>query len=172
MTTLRLLVALSIAFGDSCLIPKGASGGGSSSASSGAGGAGGESSAHAAPTGIGCGRDAVTGVVLCASISSCPSVVVDTQVFPNCGFSVHGDALDLECLCSEQLCPMGLATTCEQAASVLAHDENESVVCASIADGKCKSVAPAGKTGGGSMCDATCAGECGGDPTCLMMCGC
>ncbi len=71
--------------------------------------------------GINCGPDPDTGVVLCLGISSCPNLVVDQDLFPGCGFRVHSspDVLDLECACFGQICPIGVATTCDQALALM-----------------------------------------------------
>ena len=36
-------------------------------------------------------------------ISSCPSLVLNAQVFPQCGFRIHGTAIDPECLCQQRV---------------------------------------------------------------------
>lgn len=118
--------------------------------------------------GAGCGTDAVTGVTLCAAISTCPGLTVDQGAFPGCGFRVLGTALDLECLCGDALCPIGVPTTCAQAKTLL-QNQTQPLVCMQVNEGRCTT--PAVKPPAGS-CDKTCASECGGDPTCIKACGC
>src|SRR6478672_3578019 len=47
--------------------------------------------------GIDCITEPSTGVSICTGISICPKVLVDHEVYPNCGFRVRGTTLDLEC---------------------------------------------------------------------------
>ncbi|HLK39218.1 MAG TPA: hypothetical protein VKU41_20795, partial [Polyangiaceae bacterium] len=87
----------------------GASGGSGATASSSAGASAGGSG------GTGCSTDPQTGVTLCTGINACPGVTVDPNAFPNCGFVLHGGGtLDLECLCSDSLCPIGVPQSCTQ----------------------------------------------------------
>jgi hypothetical protein len=77
-------------------------------------------SSGATPTGSDCTTDPQTQVTLCAGISLCAGVVVDPGALPNCGFQVHaGSVIDLECLCVDDPCPMGVQNTCAQAAQLL-----------------------------------------------------
>lgn len=86
-------------------------------------------------TGAGC-TDYAPGARLCVAVSTCPTVVVERDIHPRCGFRVHGSALDLECWCGTSLCPMGVPTTCDQAARLLA-TQNEFLVCAQEGEGRC-----------------------------------
>lgn len=88
--------------------------------------------------GIDCGQDPYTGVVLCSGISTCPNVYVDYDVFPECGFRVHGGVLDLECACYGMLCPIGVTTSCTEAANLL-QSQSQYTVCAQINEGRCTS---------------------------------
>lgn len=136
------------------------------------------------PTGTGCGTDPTTGVTLCTGTTECPGVVFDSTVFPGCGFYISGEALDLECLCASYLCPVGLATTCAAAASLL-QSTNEGTVCASVSTNGCSQVPTTGGAGGsggtagtgpadggGSGCDHVCESMCAGEPDCIQLCGC
>lgn len=121
-----------------------------------------------------CALDPASQVVLCAQINACPSVSVDPGAFPGCGFRVGASstALDLECLCSDSLCPMGVPTTCTQAAQLL---QTQSVlgVCQQVAEGRCAQVvAPDASVTVPSSCDRTCQAQCGGAADCLQICGC
>lgn len=89
-------------------------------------------------TGVDCGPDPDTGVVLCLGISSCPSVVVDSDLYPGCGFRVHDGSgvLDLECACYGQICPIGIASTCDQAAALM-QDQSQYTVCMQVDEGRC-----------------------------------
>jgi hypothetical protein len=129
---MRRFFALVLPLVSACVLPtlepkdKGSDAGGSDAGSS-----------DAAPkvTGAGCSERA-PGVSLCAAISTCPNVVVDPDQFPRCGFRIRGTAIDLECACGTALCPMGVPTTCEQAARLL-DSQNEFLVCAQVDEGRC-----------------------------------
>ncbi len=88
------------------------------------------------PKGIDCGPDPYTGVVLCSAISTCPDIYVDYDLYPGCGFRVHGSVLDLECACYGQLCPIGVTSSCDEAAKLLAN-QSAYAVCAQINEGRC-----------------------------------
>jgi len=91
-------------------------------------------------TGVDCGPDPDTGVVLCLGISSCPDVSVDPDLYPGCGFRVHdgSDVLDLECACYGQICPIGIASTCDQATALM-QDQSQYTVCMQVDEGRCTS---------------------------------
>jgi hypothetical protein len=108
-------------------------------------------------------------VVLCRGISTCPSLAIDVDQFPDCGFRIHGEAIDPECLCNGALCPMGAPATCEQARRLLA-SQTEVAVCQQVSEGRCLELSA--HDAGASGCDKACAGECGGDPSCIELCGC
>jgi hypothetical protein len=134
-------------------------------------------------TGTGCGTDPTTGVTLCTGTSDCPSLVVDQTVFPECGFYFTGGSIFLACLCSNDLCPIGLAATCDQAASVL-NSSNEGTVCGEASDNACTVITTAGantststgtttsEAGSASGCDPDCESSCAGEPDCIQLCGC
>jgi hypothetical protein len=125
----------------------------------------------AAPTGTGCGLDPTGAVQLCRETSLCPGLMVDPGAYPDCGFRLAaGGAPDIECVCGDVLCPLGVPQSCDQAASLLAA-QNSLLVCQQVAEGRCLPLtAPDdGKTGG---CDRTCASTCAGAPDCLVFCGC
>ena len=90
------------------------------------------------PQGIDCGTDPYTGVVLCSGISSCPNVYVDYDLYPECGYRVRGAVLDLECACYGKLCPIGVTSSCSEAANLLA-SQSQYTVCAQINEGRCTS---------------------------------
>jgi hypothetical protein len=130
-------------------------------------------SAEAGPMGAGCVEDPEAQVTLCAAIDTCPNVVVDPDVYPDCGFRLHdGTTLDLECLCSGALCPIGIPTTCDDAARLL-DAQSSLLVCQQVAEGRCVAIAGAGADAGSSNspCSA-CAAQCGGSPSCFQACGC
>ncbi len=99
-----------------------------------------DSASEASVTGINCGPDPDTGVVLCLGISACPNLSVDPDLYPGCGFRVHDGTgvLDLECACYGQICPIGIATTCDQAAALM-QDQSQYTVCMQINEGRCTS---------------------------------
>jgi hypothetical protein len=138
-------------------------------------GASAASSSGAQPQGAGCGAESTTGATLCTAISLCPTLQVDHDVYPNCGFRIRGQAIDLECACNGALCPIGAPASCQQAAQLL-QDQTELQVCSQVNEGRCTTPTPqassSSASSSGSTCDRTCAGECGGDPGCVKLCGC
>ena len=93
---------------------------------------------EASVAGNGCGVDPDTGITLCLGISTCPNLTIDTDVFPGCGFRIHSaaDVIDLECACYGQICPIGVATTCDQAAALL-KNQSQYTVCMQVSEGRC-----------------------------------
>ncbi|HXN30428.1 MAG TPA: hypothetical protein VN894_01145 [Polyangiaceae bacterium] len=140
------------------------SGGSATPVASGAG------ASAAAPSGTNCVQDPMTQIVLCEETATCPGVDVDPGAFPNCGFRLNAAAsLDLECLCSDALCPVGVPTTCAQAQTLL-EGQSALLVCQQQAEGRCIDfVTP---DAGGSSCDPACRDECVGAASCLQLCGC
>jgi hypothetical protein len=132
---------------------------------------GGASAADAGPVGEGCGTDPETGLTLCLATSLCPGVVVDPQALPDCGFRLHGGAVDLVCACYDSICSMGAFATCAQAAQLL-ETQSQGTVCAQVAEERCVTVAPPGEAPGGDSCDRQCIQECGGGAGCAQVCGC
>jgi hypothetical protein len=130
--------------------------------------------ADAGPTGAGCFHDPATGVQLCEQIDTCPTVAVDPSALPDCGFRL-GAALDLECLCGDSLCPLGVPATCAQAEQLL-RGQNQLLVCQQVSEGRCVRLASpdagSGAAGATSPCDKQCESECAGDPSCTQLCGC
>lgn len=125
-------------------------------------------------TGVNCGTDPASGVTLCLGLSSCPGVLVDSDQLPSCGYRVNGNAIDLECLCDDSLCPVGSAASCADAKALL-QDQTAQGVCAGIAEGRCTTVSqsvPSSTSNTASNCDKSCRADCGGDPACIQLCGC
>lgn len=134
--------------------------------------------AEAGIVGAGCGTEQRSGAQLCVATSMCPSVVVDTQAMPSCGFRVRGTTVDLVCACGTSICPMGIFTTCAEASRLLT-SQTEQGVCVQLAEGRCvESTSPAGgspstSSGGPSpTCDRRCLEECGGGAGCAAVCNC
>ena len=123
-----------------------------------------------AATGSGCTSDLGGGTILCTSISLCAGLAVDHDAFPDCGFRINGTALDLECDCDGQLCPLGEPTTCAAAEQILS-DQSEIVACEAVNNGSCATLGAA-DAGTSSSCDVECESQCGGAPTCIQLCGC
>jgi hypothetical protein len=96
---------------------------------------GGASDSGVKVTGAGCG-EVLPGVTLCRAVRSCPTLVVDSDQFPNCGFRIRGSALDLECACDRSLCPMGVPVTCADAERLLS-SQHETMVCLQLDEGRC-----------------------------------
>ncbi len=165
-----VIVSLFVIALSSCLqigTPQGADGGASSSAAAGTAGTGGASTA----SGTNCGVDPSSGIALCLGISSCPSVRVDPDQFPDCGYRISGSVIDLECLCGDSLCPMGSAASCLDAKALLS-DQSAQGVCAGIADGKCALVKQTSLGSSSNTCDTDCRAQCSGVPGCITLCGC
>jgi hypothetical protein len=127
--------------------------------------------------GAGCGTDMQSQITLCEQTSLCPGVTVDQDALPGCGFRIHpGSVIDLECLCGDQLCPIGIPDTCAQASQLLM-SQTALVVCEQVSDGRCEQVAPdagsaAPTPSAASPCDKQCETECAGEPDCIQLCGC
>ena len=127
--------------------------------------------------GGGCGVERNSGIELCVATSMCPSVVVDTQAMPSCGFRVRGAAVDLVCACGASICPVGVFSTCAEASQLLAN-QTEQGVCVQVAEGRClesnASSSSSGSTssGGNPACDRDCMRECGGGAGCASVCNC
>ena len=123
--------------------------------------------------GAGCGTDGITGVTLCLAVSTCPDQVIDKDLWPGCGYRLGPAGFDMQCVCDDELCPIGTPLTCEQI-PVLLEAQSQVMVCASRAEGRC--VRPnGGTTSGGttdSGCDRECAKLCAGENGCLEQCGC
>jgi len=162
-----LLTALS-----SCLQVGGPrdSGAGESAGADAGGSAGTGSSGAATATGTNCGVDPSSGIALCLGISTCPSVRVDPDQFPDCGYRIAGRSIDLECLCGDSLCPMGNAASCLDAQALLS-EQSAQAVCAGIAEGRCHDVAQTASRSS-AACDKDCRAQCSGVPGCITLCGC
>jgi hypothetical protein len=156
------------------LTQSGGGGGTGTSTTSAEGGA--DAAADAGVQGAGCGIESGSGAQLCVATSLCPTVAVDTQALPHCGFRIKGGSSELVCACGELICSMGAFSTCAQAAGLLS-SQTESSVCTQVAEGRCsRGTAAAGtsssSSSSGSSCDHTCLKECGGGGGCASICGC
>jgi hypothetical protein len=138
-------------------------------------------SATNTPAGAGCGTDPQSQITLCEQTSLCPGVAVDQGAFPSCGFRIHpGTVIDLECLCGDVLCPIGIPDTCDQASQLLSSSQSSLTVCEQASDGRCVQVSAsdAGSSAASSAppaassCDKVCESECAGEPDCIQLCGC
>ncbi len=137
--------------------------------------------ADAGILGADCGVESGTGAVLCRAVSTCPSVIVDTQATPHCGFRIRGSIAELVCGCGDSICPMGTFTTCDQAQHLLS-TQTELGVCAQVAEERCEpagaaspppaSTGTAGNSNSGPTCDKQCLSECGGGAACASICEC
>jgi hypothetical protein len=146
------------------------------------------------PTGAGCQTDAVSGITLCEESSECPTIDVDQSVMPGCGFRIRtGGVIDLECLCSGELCPVGIADTCDEALALLNQEQSAVMVCEQVSESRCLDVtsdaaastatttttttptttgSTSGSTTAAGSCDKVCESECAGEPDCIQLCGC
>lgn len=86
--------------------------------------------------GLACGADRATGAVLCSAVSACPSLVVDGDALPSCGFRVKGGTYDLQCVCGDWLCPIGTPTTCAEAAQLM-NGATSLQVCLQVNENRC-----------------------------------
>jgi hypothetical protein len=121
--------------------------------------------------GTNCGRDSTGSVTLCEEIDACPGLGVDPSAYAGCGFRLGGAApIDLECVCGDALCPIGVASSCAQAAQLLAA-QNVLTVCEQAGAGRCLPLGTGGDASSGS-CTPACQSECAGVPDCLVTCGC
>ena len=172
------LVGLAVSIVVGCGIEQLSQGGGTGSTSSSSSAEGGADAAEAGVSGAGCGIESGSGAQLCVATSLCPTVVVDTQALPHCGFRIKAGASELVCACGDQICSMGAFTTCAQAAGLLV-SQTEASVCTQVAEGRCSAGSAASSSSGssgssssGSSCDKTCLQECGGGGGCASICGC
>lgn len=126
-----------------------------------------------APGATGCSGDPGTGVILCSSTASCPSVLIDRDAYPSCGFRPGLGALNPVCLCSGYICPLGSASSCQEAQALIA---NQTVlqVCSQVSEGRCLATSTAsGRMDSGlPACDRDCLRRCGAAPECKTLCGC
>ncbi len=128
-------------------------------------------------TGVDCITESTTGATLCTGNSSCGTLAVDHDVYPDCGFRVVGAnaTLDIECACQDgNLCPVGIASSCTEASTML-QDQSEQTVCAQISEGRCSQPlgSSTGTTGAAqNACNANCESTCAGAPACIAACGC
>ena len=134
--------------------------------------------AEAGIVGGGCGIEQSSGIELCVATSMCPNVTVDTQAMPGCGFRVRGAAVDLVCACGTAICPVGIFSTCAEAAQLLAN-QTEQGVCVQVAEGRCtessttsSSSSGSSSSGGNPACDRQCMQDCGGGAACASVCNC
>jgi hypothetical protein len=123
-----------------------------------------------------CMQDALTGTVLCKTLSLCPRASVDPQTFASCGYVNRNGSYTLECLCNgEFLCLMGRATTCDQAQALLQQTSYQQV-CNQIGGAACNIGRTSSSSSSGSNgkpgCDRECARTCSGSKSCLELCGC
>lgn len=124
--------------------------------------------------GAGCGMDGTTGVTLCLAVSICPNDIIDAELWPGCGYRLTPAGFDLQCVCDNQVCPIGTPLTCDQIAPLL-EAQTQIGVCASAFDGRCVTPTAASSSSGSTTttgCNKACAQQCGGENGCLEQCGC
>jgi hypothetical protein len=170
------LLVSSMSLLGACGIDQLMNGGGAGSESASDAGAG-EGGADAGVTGQGCGVDGESGATLCRVTSQCPTVLVDSESFPHCGFRIKGSSVDLICACGRTVCGMGAYTNCAQAAKLLT-TQTEQGVCLQEADQRCEattttsSSSSSSSSGASGTCDKDCLSQCGGGAACASVCGC
>jgi hypothetical protein len=151
--------------------PSGGDDGGASAATAGDG-----SASTKGAEGSSCAIEESSKTSLCAAISTCPSVAVDSPTMPHCGFRVRNGVADLVCACGGAICPMGAFTTCADAKTLLS-EQTEQGVCVQLAEGRCSGAAtPAPSSSptstGNPACDRQCMRDCGGGEACAAVCNC
>lgn len=171
------VLALAVSVMAGCSLDQILNGGGGGTDAGAATDAGADAAVEAGVTGAGCGVESATGTQLCVATSQCPTLVIDTEATPHCGFRIKGGSSELVCACGDSLCSMGAYTTCAQAQKLLA-SQSEQQVCMQVGEGRCSvSTAPAGSSGSSGSsanptCDRVCLSECGGGAGCASICGC
>jgi hypothetical protein len=167
--TVRLGSIAALLGGAACLqLGTGASDAGTSSAA-GASGSATHDAGNDAPTGAGCVVDPASGVTLCTRISICADLAIDHDVYPNCGFRLPANSLEVDCVCGDFLCPLGVSLNCAQLRDLL-DSQSEIVACSQASEGRCAETKP--PTPPSNTCDRNCLSTCGGDPGCARLCGC
>ena len=106
-----------------------------------------------------------------ARASSCawrrPSVRTSSSIRKRCRLRLphRGSVVDLVCACSGAICPVGIFSTCAEAAELLAN-QTEQGVCVQVAEGRCAEIngppATTSSSGGNPACDRQCVKDCGG----------
>jgi hypothetical protein len=122
-----------------------------------------------APVDDGCVVDSVSSVTLCTRISLCPGLAIDHDLYPDCGFRQPSASIDIQCICGDFICPLGVALSCAGARELMAQ-QSEIFACTQASEGRCALRRPANPTAG--SCDKACAASCSGDPGCFRLCGC
>jgi hypothetical protein len=127
-------------------------------------------------SGANCGKDPTGSVTLCEEISLCPNLGVDPTAYAGCGFRLgSASPIDLECVCGNLLCPIGVANSCDDATQLLAM-QDALIVCQQASEGRCLALsattADASASGSSGTCTPACRNECAGVPDCLVACGC
>jgi hypothetical protein len=125
------------------------------------------SSEDQGPSGTVC--NAVTETyALCENLSTCPKVPIDPNAFPDCGYSIHGDPIDPECLCYGYACPMGAPSSCNDMQTLLTSGITEKSVCNQVLAGHCRDL---GMDGTPTSCQV-CKWNCDGIQSCIWACAC
>jgi hypothetical protein len=119
------------------------------------------------PSGAVCNRITET-YTLCEDLSTCAGVPIDPVAFPDCGYSIHNDVIDPECLCYGYACPMGAPSTCTDMAALLKSGITEANVCNEVLAGHCRDL---GADGTPSTCQI-CKWNCDGNQECEWACAC
>lgn len=117
--------------------PDGADGGAAATTGS----AGSSSTTAGATKGAACKQHQPSGISLCKQMDLCPALIVDAELYDNCGFRVPSSGIDLECFCGDALCPAGTALTCTDAQNLLAV-QSELLICSQLSEGRCAALPP------------------------------
>lgn len=119
-----------------CILGQNGKGSGGTSGADASDGDAGATGSDGGVQGVACGADRSTGAVLCSGVSSCPTLVVDGDALPSCGFRIKGGAYDLQCVCGDWLCPIGTPTTCSEAAQLM-NGATALQVCLQVNENRC-----------------------------------
>ncbi len=120
-----------------------------------------------------CATDPITKVTLCTSVAACPSLSINHDVFPDCGYRAVGGSFDIQCWCSGYVCPLGSPTSCADVEQLF-EQQSEALVCTQVDQGRCTQPQKTGSTTGGTTTTAcqACMQQCGNTPGCKDVCGC
>jgi hypothetical protein len=92
----------------------------------------------------GCAVDPRLGIALCRTTALCPALLLDPDLYPDCGFRHPSIGIVVECVCDDALCPVGSALDCNQARSLIA-DQSQLLTCIQRSEGRCASLSSAAR---------------------------
>jgi hypothetical protein len=130
-----------------------------------------------------CFTETASGLKICKGSTLCPGYVLDTGLWPDCGFVSSGataSEIDVECVCRTQnvLCPVSVMSTCAAMMLQVTNNQSEDNLCTNLSASSfatCRdlnSVSPTGigGAGGAANCDQNCIATCANAPACVAGC--